>query len=191
MRDVGSEDLWVSSAIGARLMAGWACAAVGALNLSMGLDPSPYLIFHTVLLAGGLLLLTMGKLPKTPGPIGYAVTAALAVLALVLAALPPTSIACCLGGLAVRHGYPLTILAWDAGQKRHFAPAYVVADLVFWSLAGLILLVAVTLVLPRRAVIAGPEPDWRPTGGPTHAEEQAGAEGRARAADDESVRGLP
>jgi len=150
MRDDGSEDLWAASAISARLIAGWACAAVAVLDLSMGLGPRPYLIFHAMLLAGGLLLLTMGNLPKKPSPIGYAVTAALALLALVLAALPRTSTVCCMRGLAIRHGYPLTVLAWDDGQKRHFAPGHAVADLVFWFLAGLIVLAAVTQALPRR-----------------------------------------
>lgn len=203
MRDAGSEELWASSAIGVRLIGGWACTAVGVLDLSMGLDPRPYVIFHAVLLAGGLLLLAMGKLPKRPTPIGYAVTAALAVPALVLAALPRTSAACCMRDLAIRHGYPLTVLAWDDGRKRHFSPGHTVADLLFWCLAGLIVLVAATLVLRRRpaaatANAAGAAANDLAGGAvesgrrATHAEDRAAAEvDRARAADDENVGGLP
>jgi len=154
MRDADSQGLWASAAIGVRLIVGWACVAVGVLDLSMGLGPRPYSIFHAVLLAGGLLLLAMGKLPRQPGPIGYAVAAALAVLALALAALPRTSAVCCMRDLAIRHGYPLTVLAWDDGQERHFSAGHAVADLLFWCLAGLILLVAVTMALPRPGATA-------------------------------------
>ena len=217
MRDADSERLWASSAIGARLIVGWACVAVGVLDLSMGLAPRPYLIFHVVLLAGGLLLLSIGKLPRHPSPIGYAVTAALAVLALALAALPRTSDVCCMRDLAIRHGYPLTVLAWDDGQARHFSAVHAVADLLFWCLAGLFPLVAVALAVPRRratatsAAGAGTPPRTAEAEAAaattvtdlaadtvesarraTHAEDRAGTEtGHDRAADDENVGGLP
>jgi hypothetical protein len=205
------DDLRTTMVIGARLLAGWACTAVAVLDLSMGLEPSSYLVFHLVLLAGGLLLLGFGKLPKTPNPSGYGVISALAVLATVLAALPSTSATCCLRSLDVRHGYPLTLLAWDQGQSRHFAPAHAVADLVFWFLIGLLLLALVTQVRPGRrpapdeaAAPARPdavEPPVRigedataPRGEdqPTHAEERAAAKDESAAvADDENVGGLP
>jgi hypothetical protein len=203
--------------IGARLLAGWACTAVAVLDLSMGLEPGSYLVFHLVLLAGGLLLLGLGKLPKTLNPVGYGVISALAVLATVLTALPSTGGTCCLRTLDVRHGYPLTLLAWDQGQPRHFAPAHAVADLVFWFLLGMLLLALVTQLLPGRRPApddAAPppaqpdaaqpdavEPPVRiaadaaaPRGEdqPTHAEERAAAEDESAAvADDENVGGLP
>jgi hypothetical protein len=158
------DDLRTSLVAGTRMLAGWACAAVGVLDLSMGVGTAasptdgPYLLFHVVVLAGGLLLLGLGKLPKSPAPIGYAVTAALAVVVSVLAALPSTRDVCCLTTFAVRHGFPLTLLAWDTGQARHFAPAHAVADLVFWFLAGMLLLALITQVLPRRQ----PPPDYAP-----------------------------
>jgi hypothetical protein len=152
------DDLRTTVVIGARLLAGWACTAVAVLDLSMGPDPGSYLVFHLGLLAGGLLLLGLGKLPKTLNPFGYGVIFALAVLATVLAALPSTTSGCCLHTLDVRHGYPLTLLAWDPGQSRHFAPAHAVADLVFWFLIGMLLLALVTQVLPGRRRPAPDEP---------------------------------
>ena len=149
------DDLRTLLVVGPRLLAGWACAAVAVLDLSMGIDTGPgttdgsYLLFHLVLLLGGLLLLGLGRLPRNPTPTGYAVTCALAVPALVLTALPSTRNACCLRSLEVRHGYPLTLLAWDQGQTHHFAPAHAFADLVFWLLTGLILLTVVTQLRPR------------------------------------------
>lgn len=188
------DELRTSTVIGARLMAGWACAAVAVLDLSMGLEPGSYLLFHLVLLAGGLLLLGFGKLPQTPTLPGYGVTVALAVLATVLAALPSTSTVCCLRTFDVRHGYPFALLAWDPGQGRHFAPAHALADLVFWFLIGLVLLALVTQALPTRrpapddaAEQAAPVEDQ-----PTHAEGRAASEGAAApVVDDENVGGLP
>jgi hypothetical protein len=192
------DDLRNTLVVGSRLLAGWACAAIGVLDLSMGIRTDagttdlPYLLFHVVLLAGGLLLLGFGKLPKTPPPIGYGVITALALLASGLAALPRTENVCCLSELAVRHGFPLTLVAWDPGQPRHFATAHAVADLVFWFLAGLILLALVSQVLPGRR---RPDPAARteqPGEASTHAEERAAAQAEATpVADDENVGGLP
>lgn len=185
-----SDDLRTSLAIGARLLAGWACVAVGVLDLSMGIDTAPgttdgsYLLFHLVLVAGGLLLLGLGRLRKTPTRFGYGVTTALAVLASAVTALPSTRIVCCLLDFDVRHGYPLTLVAWNRGQPRHFAPAHAVADLIFWMLAGVLLLVLVTQLRPEPRPPAGAE------GQPTHAEERATAE-PTPVADDENVGGLP
>jgi hypothetical protein len=192
-----------SLVIGARLMAGWACAAVAVLNLSMGLEPGSYLIFHLVLLVGGLLLLGYGKLPRKPRPRGYGVTVALAALATGLAALPGTSTVCCLRDLDVRHGYPVTLLAWDPGQPRHFAPAHALAALVFWFLLGMMLLSLVTQMVPARRHAADEaaesgraagsgEPGDRGGDQPTHAEGRVAREGAvAPVADDENVGGLP
>ncbi len=187
-----SDDLRTSLLIGARLMAGWACAAVAVLDLSMGLEPGSYLLFHLVLLAGGLLLLGFGKLPKAPNLPGYVVTVAFAVLATVLTALPGTSTVCCLRTFDVRHGYPLTLLARNPGQAQHFAPAHAFADLVFWFLLGLIVLSLVSQLLPARPPAAEETagPETRGVDQPTHAEGRATPE-EAPVADDENVGGLP
>jgi hypothetical protein len=198
------DDLRTSLVVGARLLAGWGCAAVGVLDLSMGIDTGvgptdgPYLLFHVVVLAGGLLLLGLGRLPRSPSPIAYGVTAALAVLASVVAALPSTRNVCCLRGFAVRHGFPLTLLAWDSGRSRHFAAAPAIADLVFWFLTGMIVLTLGTQLLsrrPRAASDAAASRGAAPTGAgdrTTHAEEAAVAEVRpAPVAGDEDVGGLP
>jgi hypothetical protein len=137
---------------GARLLCGWACAAVAVLDLFMGAETGLYLVFHLVLLAGGLLLL----LGKPLNPLAYAVTTALAVLTTVVTALPTTEVACCMRGLTVRHGYPLTLLGWDRGEQRHFAPAHTVADLAFWFLAWMIVAVAVAGVRSRSGRSSGP-----------------------------------
>jgi hypothetical protein len=166
MPDGGPEDLRTALVTGARLLFGWAYVAVAVLDLTMGFETGPYLLFHLVLLTGGLLLLGLGRLHKPPTPFAYVVITALAVATLVLAAIPPTSSACCMRDLDVRHGYPLTVLGWDHGQQLHFAPAHTVADVAFWFLAWLLLRAVVTELRPRRGA---PKPDAHPT----HAEERA------------------
>jgi hypothetical protein len=52
-------------------------------------------------------------------------------------------------GLSVRHGYPLTLIAWDPRQPIHFAPAHAVADLAFWYLAWTIATFLLVLLIPR------------------------------------------
>jgi hypothetical protein len=133
---MGDGELRTTLVTGARLLCGWACFAVAVLDLSMGAGPVPYLVFHVVLLVGGLLLLRQAAPPSR-----YATATALAALTSALAALPSTERACCMRDLDERHGYPLTMIGWDRGRPVHFAPAHAVADLVFWLLAWLFLLV--------------------------------------------------
>ena len=182
MREGGPDDLRTTLVIGARLLCGWACVAVAVLDLFMGLETGPYLLFHLVLLVGGVLLLGLGKLRK---PFSYAVIFALAVVTLVVAALPATSRACCMRGLDARHGYPLTVLGWDHGQQVHFAPAHAVADLTFWFLVWLLLRVALASLRPHPAT---PSPRRR-----SPLIEQAGpvVEGSALPADGSAGPALP
>jgi hypothetical protein len=114
---------------GARLLLGWAFIAVAALDLVTGFQAGAYLVFHLVLLAGGLLLLQ-----KPLRPLVYAVIAVLAVVSVVVAALPSSEQACCMHGLDVRHGYPLSVVGWNLGRAHQFAAVHAVADLVFWFL---------------------------------------------------------
>ena len=156
-----------------RLLVGWSCAALGVLDLAMGLTDPRYVLFHGVLLAGGILLLALGLLPRRPTRPAYLAGAAVTVLGLVVSALPRTSPAfCCLGDHPRRHGFPFTMLAEGAG----FDLWHAFIDLVFWACVGLFALVAGTLIAPARR----PAPTW-------HAEPGT----RAEVADDENVGGLP
>jgi hypothetical protein len=196
MSDADSPDFPASLVVGARLLAGWACVAVAVLDLAMGIGGDrTYLIFHLLLLVGGGSLIFFDQLPRRPRRrFPYAVLAAAALAVTMLTALPRTSGVCCMPGLTVQHGYPLTLLGWNVGRPHHLAPAHVVADFVFWYLAGMVLLFAGAAVRPARSVPAGRAS--------THAEERAMPEApavleppahhdEAQAADDESVGGLP
>jgi len=142
---MGDGDLRTTLVIGTRLLCGWACVAVALLDLLTGFETGPYLVFHLVLLAGGLLLLQ-----RPPHPRAYALITLLAVLSTAVAALPATEQVCCMRGLAVRHGYPLTLIAWNRQQPAHFAPAHAVADLAFWFLAWTIVAFLVVRAGSRR-----------------------------------------
>jgi hypothetical protein len=177
---MGDGDLRTTLVTGARLICGWACTAVAVLDLVTGFETGLYLAFHLVFLVGGLLLLARKPLK----PFQYAVVTALAVLTTVVAALPSAERACCMRGLEVRHGFPLTVLGWNHGQQHHFAAAHTVADLVFWFLCWMIAAVVLVTVHPTTSNRATePSPDR------AHIE-QGGRRG-APVADDESVGGLP
>lgn len=142
---MGDGDMNTTLVTGTRLFCGCACIGVAVLDLVTGFQTGSYLIFHLVILAGGLLLLQ-----RPLSPLGYAVAAVLAVLTVVVAALPASQEACCMRGLDVRHGYPLTVLGWDHRQAAHFAPAHTVADLVFWFLAWMTVSFFVSRLRSRR-----------------------------------------
>lgn len=197
MREAGSDDNFLETlTAGARLLTGWACVAVAALDLGMGVSAhdGPYLLFHVVLLAGGLLLLAFDHVPKKPRPMAHAATAGFAIAATLISAIPRASSGCCMHYYAGRHGFPFAILA---SSPRRFVAGHVLADLLFWYLAGLIVLVVATLVLPARPALRITRPPHRPA----HAEHRAtghrATEHRATgqtvtdAASDENVRGLP
>jgi hypothetical protein len=157
---MGDGELRTTLVAGARLLCGWACVAVALLDLTMGPVKDLYLVFHLVLLVGGLLLLR-----KPFKPFEYAVITGLAVVTTVVAALPSTSHAtCCMSALDIRHGYPLALLGWDRGQPAHFAPAHTFADLAFWFLAWMTL---GAVVFRSRSSSSSPESH------PTHAEDRA------------------
>jgi hypothetical protein len=182
---MGDGDLRTTLVIGARLLCAWACIGVAVLDLFMGAATIPYLAFHLVLLAGGVVLLGLGKLPKPLRPFEYGVIAATAIVTTVVTALPTTGSACCMRGLDVRHGYPLTLLGWNHSQPVHFAPAHTFAALTFWFLVWLLLRTLAGTLRPHR----------RPTvAHSTHAEDRAvepSAQEQPERADDESVGGLP
>lgn len=195
---MGDGDLRTTLTTGGRLLCGWACIAVALLDLLMGAAATPYLVFHLVLLAGGLFLLG-----KSSPPSRYATATALALLTTVLAALPTTDEACCMRDLDVRHGYPLTVIGWNHGQQSHIGPAHVVADLVFWLLIWLMVFEGLrrssrvlsrlssrvlSRVLGRRLL---PRPVLGGPSMPPAADNSAAPSTDAAVADDESVGGLP
>ena len=160
-----------------RLLAGWCFAAIGALGLLMGFADPNYVIFHVVLLAGGLAMLGFRPMLRRPRPIAYLAGAVVALLGLLISALPRASAAVCcrLSGYENPHGFPFAFLA-----DGHLDAWRAFADLLFWACVGLFPLAVITLVAPA------PEPaPGHPAGHTAHAEQ------RAEVADDENVGGLP
>jgi hypothetical protein len=164
----------------ARLLAGWAGLGLGALNLMMGVDESPYVIFHVVVLAAGGALLGAGTLRRGPGRIAWLTGAAVTGAGLLISSLPRTAATfCCVSGADKRHGFPFTLLAEKAGHW-HLDGAHLIADLFFWACVGMFALLAMVIATPAHP--PAPEP---PRGSARHAEP------RAETVDDENVRGLP
>jgi hypothetical protein len=148
--DIGPATGWGSFGAALRLIVGWFSIAIAVLNLLAELDrvpERPYLLFHAMLLAGGLLLISFGR-GAAGTPMGYAAGGAVLAGGMLAGALPVNAAACCLGGFAVRHGYPFSFLARNEGGRWHVDSPHLLADLLFWGYAGLIVLVAV--VLTRR-----------------------------------------
>ncbi|MBU2662875.1 hypothetical protein KOI35_05075 [Actinoplanes bogorensis] len=175
-----------------RLIVGWACFALGVLNLAMGLVSASYVVFHVVLIVTGLLLLATGRLRRRPSVVAHAAGGAAGVLGLVGTAIPRLAVECCSGAYGIRHGFPFTMLARDPGGWR-FDLARTVADLVFWICAGFIVTVVVGQVRPAPDKPAGRRPVESPWRTPGHSEgRNVGRHAReARTADDENVGGLP
>jgi hypothetical protein len=159
MRTAADEEaapgLWTSFATALRLIIGWFCVTIGALNLIAEIDrppgtpDEPYLIFHAVWLVGGILLLALASIGPNPGPAGYVAGGLVAAAGMIVSAVPATTTVCCLSAFPVRHGYPFTFLARDVGAGRwHLDNQHALADLTFWALLGLIVLVAISLFRP-------------------------------------------
>jgi hypothetical protein len=137
--------LWGSFGAALRLIVGWFSVTIAILNLTTELDhvpERPYLLFHAMLLVGGLLLISCGR---GAGPAGYLLAAAVLVGGMFLSALPVSDTVCCMATFAVRHGYPFTLAARDAGGDWHVDGPHLLADLLFWGYAGLIVLVLVAM----------------------------------------------
>jgi hypothetical protein len=119
-------------------------------------DPDiAYFLFHTMLFVGGTVLLSVSRLGHRPGVAGYTTGAVVAAAGLVTSSVPVTNTVCCMAGFAVRHGYPFTLAARDAGGRWHLDSPHLLADLLFWGYAGLLAVVVVALF--RR--LTRPRPD--------------------------------
>ncbi|MBL7254860.1 hypothetical protein [Paractinoplanes lichenicola] len=176
-----------------RLILGWACVALGVLNLAMGLVSATYVTFHVVLLITGLLLLGAGRVGRLPSGVAALAGAGVALAGLVGTAIPALAVECCSSGYVTRHGFPFTMLARDPGGWR-FDPARTVADLLFWLCVAVIVALVVAQVRPAPAKPRKPRVTASPWAS-AHSEPRAtgrhARDDRPRAADDENVGGLP
>ena len=159
----GNEPGLVTSALTLlRLIAGWSGAALGVLDLSMGVGPGDgaYLTFHIAVLVTGVGLLTIGLPRRQPDRIAYLTGAIVGGLGLAVTAL-------------AGHGFPYAMGGSETG--------HVISDVIFWGCVGFVVLVLVTQVRPATGEASG----RRGARHTTH------AEGRTPAPDDENVGGLP
>lgn len=142
---------WGSLGSGLRLLVGWFSIAIAVLNLTAELGQPPeraYLLFHGLLLVGGLLLVSFGWGAGT-GPAGLASFGLVLTAGMLCGALPVNDAGCCLNEFSARHGYPFTFLARGAGGRWHLDGPHLAADLLFWGYAGLI---AVALLTAARRI---------------------------------------
>jgi hypothetical protein len=143
---------WISFGTALRLIVGWFCVAIGVLNLVVELDrqtgtpDGPYLLFHGMLLVGGAVLLGLDGIAPRPGLLGYLAGGGVLLLGTLVSALPTTNTVCCMPAFRTRHGFPFTLAARDEGSRWHVDSPHLLADLMFWGYAGLIVLVLVAVL---------------------------------------------
>lgn len=148
--DYEAPGLWESFFTALRLIVGWFCIAIGVLNLIVEADRNtgrpdlPYFAFHTMLFIGGILLLSLTWLVERPGVAGYVAGGLVAAAGLLGTAVPVSNTVCCMWAFDVRHGWPFTLAARNDG-RWHIDSQHLLADLLFWGYAGLIVLVVVSL----------------------------------------------
>lgn len=146
-----SSALWPSIPAVLRVMAGWFLLGIGLLNLAVAFDgglTSAYLVFHVMLAIGGVLLLRRRR--PVAGRAARLIGAGLVTAGIVMTSLPDSS-GCCMHGVSDRHGYPFPFLGTGGGLR--VAPLYLVADLIFWVCAGLLVVAALSMIeqrLPER-----------------------------------------
>jgi hypothetical protein len=181
--------LWTSFGTALRLIVGWFCVAIGVLNLLVEVDrnsgdppDTPYFLFHVMLFVGGITLLAVSWLGRSPGVPGYLAGALVTTAGMVVSGIPVTSSVCCMTAFDVRHGWPFTFVARNEGAgeaaRWHIDSQHLLADLLFWGYVGLIALVIGATA--RRAVTSdelAPVPS-----GAAYAAPEAGASGAAHAA---------
>jgi hypothetical protein len=140
---------------GLRLLVGWFSIAIGILNLLVELDrgsaaDGAYLLFHAMLLVGGVLMVSLAWIAARPGVAGWSAGGGVLAAGMLASGVPASDALCCLSAYAVRHGYPFSFAGRDDdGGRWHVDSQHLLADLLFWGYAGLIVLVVVALA--RRA----------------------------------------
>ncbi|AGZ46095.1 hypothetical protein AFR_39205 [Actinoplanes friuliensis DSM 7358] len=153
--DEEAPGLWESFGAALRLIVGWFSIAIGILNLLVELDrgsaaDGAYLLFHAMLLVGGVLMVSLAWIAARPGVAGWSAGGGVLAAGMLASGVPASDALCCLSAYAVRHGYPFSFAARDAdGGRWHVDSQHLLADLLFWGYAGLIVLVVVALA--RRA----------------------------------------
>lgn len=161
--------LWESFGTALRLIVGWFCVAIGVLNIIVEVDRQdgahdlPFFLFHGMLLVGGTVLLALGWIAPRPGVVGYTVFGLITVVGTVIGAIPSTTTVCCLLEYSERHGFPFSLAGQDPGGKLHIDSQHVLADLMFFGYAGLLVLVVIAVL---RGAVGEREPNGetvRPT----------------------------
>jgi hypothetical protein len=170
MSDAPADDpgLLESTVTTVRLILGWACAAIGTLNLAMGAAGTSYLLFHVMLLVTALGLLGWGHFGRQPRRVTWSVAATVFGLGVAISTAFPRD---------DRHGLPFAMIA----EGGRLDGVLLGADLVFWACAGFLVLAVLTLLTPAARPIGTPL-------NPTHAEPRPA---EAPAPRDENVGGLP
>jgi hypothetical protein len=151
-----SPGLWESFFTALRLIVGWFCIAIGVVNLLVEVDrvdgepDTGYFFFHTMLFVGGLVLLSLPWLGRSPGLPGYVAGGLVAAAGMVVSGIMVTSSQCCLTVFQVRHGWPFAFVArneatGEAG-RWHIDSQHLLADLMFWAYVGLMVLVVIALL---------------------------------------------
>jgi hypothetical protein len=149
---VADDKLWRSYGTTLRLIVGWFSVTIGTLNLLVDLDADgPYVLFHAVLLVGGVLLLALGRIGPNPGVAGYSAFGAALGGGTLISAIPLTTTVCCMPAYSFRHGFPFPFLARDEGGPWHVDSQHLLADLLFWGYVGLALLTVVSLARRGRS----------------------------------------
>ena len=213
MEDGDDPGLWTSFATALQLIVGWFCVAIGVLNLLAEVDRTGAPDLRVPPLPRDALRrrhrVARGE-PARPRPGRGRLSerrrwsAAAGVL---VTSVPVTTTVCCMSGFTVRHGYPFTFLARNEGLgeagRWHVDSQHLLADLLFWGYAGLLVLVAVTLfrrARRRREPASGREPPvarasrcrepqrGSPGTSATHAEHLAHAEEATRQAEPRRTR---
>lgn len=154
MREAADEGpgLWTSFGAALRLIVGWFSVTIGLLDLLVEVDRTArtpdtvYLLFHAVLVVGGILLLAGAWLGRRPGVAGLVAGGVVAAAGMVAGAVPVTNSVCCLSGFDMRHGFPFSFVARDDGGPWHLDAPHLAADLLFWAYAGLFARTVVALV---------------------------------------------
>ena len=154
---MGDDDFLTSLLVGSRLLAGWACAAVAVLDLSMGvsLRDGPYLLFHVVLLMPHRI-----RLPRFATAVTMTATALVGALAGLTS---KTTQTCCTYAEFSERGWPFhwaqrSALGDTANEAHllvkastwHVDLVALAGTLLVFAYVGMLLIVVTTLIRRHR-----------------------------------------